>query len=1069
MSFDCSRFSFDAWKDFLGVVMQQGRVQLDADWNEWVSQVARRLQAGTLDTIGRAVVPRETPDGFRIEAAGGALTIGHGRIYVDGLLAENHGGEPLQWEPALAELTGSAPLPFFAQPYLPFNAANITGSPFNRPQFSAGPHLVYLDVWQREVTHLQYPELVEKAVGVDTTGRLQTVWQVQVLENVGAIGCATEDENVPRWQALIRPSGGRLSTATAEVTGEPDPCHVPPSGGYQGLENQLYRVAIQEGGAVGTATFKWSRDNGTVAARVTALAALDRLVVDSVGRDEVLRFNNGDRVEITDDWRELHGLPGILGRIRLGNGVDDTARTISLEQPLSAGLFPVDAQGNTDPTRHTRIHRWDQHGQVRRGDGTLFHDLDSGSSTGAIPVPPAGVAVLLEDGIVARFDLEPAGSTFKTGDYWVFAARTADASIEQLDRAPPRGIHHHYARLALVTFPNAETDCRILWPPINEGESCDCTVCVSAAGHNAGVATLQHAIDSVRETGGTVCLGTGIYQLNETLSIDQGRSLRIRGQGWRTILLAAMPGPVVAITQGLGITVENLSIVGASTEGGATGVMAVENTIGVRLERLAVLGIGSGNATVAAVALSGYALAATLRDCVFLADRGVVNGTGQESNYLLTANLGVSDNLFWCEQRGVSLERQSLHYGDTRIAGNLFLNCRQAGIVATGGVFPGSAFNVLGNTLQVGGDGIQAGVDELRIGDNDISRLGEETQGNGIVLAAGLDPGGIDHVQIVGNRILRLANHGIVIQTHVNSGMIKQNVIDGVGGGGLIVEAGGGAGYLSIENNQFLNLGVGFNTAGLNYAGMRLFATDRVDVSGNVFSGVALDAVQSRSRQALQLIAVAEARLAGNRLHGIGPVGQFAGEVVGIAVIPPFAAVQVVDNAVARAADDAELGAGLWWALQARRLSPDDQQAQDIVAPNLGFLILDSANVVLLTATHLHFLARRPGELTVHGNRFSAQVTTSPLVEIDGAGTCLFTENHCIRGATLTGAAMPLAVIQNAAVNASHNRLQGAGDVFTLLLSNGPFAVLGNLSSGPILVNGKPLPEPWAALNVHAS
>ena len=107
MSFDCSRFSFNAWHDFLGVVMQQGRVQLDADWNDFAAQLLRRIQSGTLDTFGQAVVPRVTPDGFRIEANGGALTIGVGRIYVDGLLAENHGALPLRcslniklWEPA---------------------------------------------------------------------------------------------------------------------------------------------------------------------------------------------------------------------------------------------------------------------------------------------------------------------------------------------------------------------------------------------------------------------------------------------------------------------------------------------------------------------------------------------------------------------------------------------------------------------------------------------------------------------------------------------------------------------------------------------------------------------------------------------------------------------------------------------------------------------------------------------------------------------------------------------------------------------------------------------------------
>ena len=59
MSFDGSRFTFDPWNDFAGVVMQQGRVQLDSDWNEWLGELGRRIRAGTLDTFGRAVVPRD--------------------------------------------------------------------------------------------------------------------------------------------------------------------------------------------------------------------------------------------------------------------------------------------------------------------------------------------------------------------------------------------------------------------------------------------------------------------------------------------------------------------------------------------------------------------------------------------------------------------------------------------------------------------------------------------------------------------------------------------------------------------------------------------------------------------------------------------------------------------------------------------------------------------------------------------------------------------------------------------------------------------------------------------------
>jgi Family of unknown function (DUF6519) len=64
-----------------------------------------------------------------------------------------------------------------SQPYIPkawpFGGTN----PFAIPA-GAGPHLVYLDVWKREVTYLQAGDLVDKAVGLDTTTRLQTAWQV---------------------------------------------------------------------------------------------------------------------------------------------------------------------------------------------------------------------------------------------------------------------------------------------------------------------------------------------------------------------------------------------------------------------------------------------------------------------------------------------------------------------------------------------------------------------------------------------------------------------------------------------------------------------------------------------------------------------------------------------------------------------------------------------------------------------------------------------------------------------------------------------------------------------------
>ena len=81
MSGDYSRTRFDPRKHFTGVLMQQGRVQLDSDWNEMVLQFDRRFRAERSDTLLRYLVPRRTPDAFRVRLDAGKLSLGTGRMY----------------------------------------------------------------------------------------------------------------------------------------------------------------------------------------------------------------------------------------------------------------------------------------------------------------------------------------------------------------------------------------------------------------------------------------------------------------------------------------------------------------------------------------------------------------------------------------------------------------------------------------------------------------------------------------------------------------------------------------------------------------------------------------------------------------------------------------------------------------------------------------------------------------------------------------------------------------------------------------------------------------------------
>src|SRR5437870_752537 len=112
MSGDYSRLTDRTRKRFSALRMQQGRVHLDSDWNELVAEVTRRARLQSLDTFGDAAVPIVTKDGFKLTYVAGPpvdVTIGAGRAYVNGILAEAFDGEQV----------GGVPLSYLHQPFLP--------------------------------------------------------------------------------------------------------------------------------------------------------------------------------------------------------------------------------------------------------------------------------------------------------------------------------------------------------------------------------------------------------------------------------------------------------------------------------------------------------------------------------------------------------------------------------------------------------------------------------------------------------------------------------------------------------------------------------------------------------------------------------------------------------------------------------------------------------------------------------------------------------------------------------------------------------------------------------------
>ena len=980
------------------------------------------------------------------------------------------------------------------------------------PLPTTGTHLAYLDVWRREVTYLEDPELLEKAIGVDTAARAQTVWQVKLLEAADGTSCTSQ---IPGWDALTAPSAGRLTTGAVGVPASTDPCTIPPTGGYRGTENRLYRVEIHDPGALGTATFKWSRDDASIASRVDTIdASRTELTVAPLGRDGVQRIRVDDWVEVSDDWLELADLPGELRQV---TAVDDVRDAVTLSAPLTAGTFDP-----TDPGRHTRITRWDQSGPAVDAAG------------GVVAVPTGGTPLVLEDGVQITFGDDPAGGNLRTGDYWVFAARTADASVEQLSDAPPVGIHHHFCRLAVVTFPDGSSDCR--QPPADGGDhDCACDVCVTPESHATGTMTIQHAVDIVRSAGGKVCLQVGLYKLERPVMIDGARSVELQGKGWKTIVITNGRAPAFIVERSLGVTIDRMAIVTATSAKGGTSAggiaILLRNTIATIVERCLLLQLGLLQTTppgggdtppgepppdcppdqlrgavasgeirdLAAafgpkgtggplIALDGTVIETVIQDNVLVGTVGI----GLLGRALITYDLRIEHNVFVCWLAGVALEGLSIQLGDTRISVNSLLVCLRGAIFTTGITGPGGRIDAVGNIIRGLGYGIVAGTSDTRIEDNDVARLrglgtsGREGSlvslsssfsfatatservlalfgGAAILLAPGIRDSAIDRCQIRGNRVEDMVGDGIAIRARIGSALIADNQLAELGGAGVAMSGAGAASQLAVERNALFGVGLLQNGGGQIAAGIRLSGSDELSVRDNTIDGVGVQSRAGVARWGIVVDASRSVRITGNTVTGIGPADEFAGLSAGIAVLDAFQRVDVLDNSVSR--DDSGPSGAPLSRSYGILIGP---ASKELVSATGAFTVTSAGDTVVFLPNRgeVKRFPKGTASVAVRGNVVHAYGEV-PAVLIEATTACLFNDNRCFL-ATRQG--VPAVQLRAAAAVTANNFLAGDGQVPDLELfvpSGAPFTIVGNIAAGGLALNGtSPLPAPWKQLNV---
>lgn len=497
MKGDFSMERFNPAKHYNRVLKQQGRVDLDSDWNEQAGISQYLLRTLIVDLLG----PAGGPDGAcgfdlvlpppeDLPAAVGDFVLGEGRYYVDGLLVEN-----------------DAPVSYSAQPDLP--------SP---PKLNTGKtYLAYLDVWERHISYIEDDSIREVALnGPDTCTRAKTLWQVKLIEAAGGLSPAPKDraeleaqikevsvklddakkaleqETNRTKQATLKRNIAKLEKQLADLrsqletggtspepippTGEcgdllvqledwesgtmaawippadasDTPCVLPPESRYRGLENHLYRVEVHNSGDTGDAnhvpTFKWSRENGSIVTRWLGTTGNDLRVGSSRG------FAAGQWVELTSDADDLLGQPGPLTRI---TRIDGDILTVESAPAWNPELS------------NPKVRRWDQ----TANDNLTLVD-------GAIPIVPGTFNtgwIAIEDGIAVQFS----AGNYRNGDYWLIPARVATGAIDwPSDSAgnplprEPRGIEHHYAPLFMVKavadspFVSLVKDCRCRFAPL---------------------------------------------------------------------------------------------------------------------------------------------------------------------------------------------------------------------------------------------------------------------------------------------------------------------------------------------------------------------------------------------------------------------------------------------------------------------------------------------------------------------------------------------------------------------------------------------------------------------------
>jgi|GEM_PF-859775 len=551
MKGDFSRLHVRDEEHVTGVLHQQGRVLLDADWNAQAGLAERWQDDAARDAIGRGVlaVPAQDPDAFRVLAAERAedhvlLRLAPGRAWADGLVVRLAATGDDEGISRVAPYMGP-PLP--AEPPPP--GAVVAGD----------RDLVVLEVWRETLSAFQPAESwLEPALGgVDTTARVLTALRPRLLRLADGESCAAGLARIERDRA----PAGRLTVTLHPPDEEDGECPTEAAGGYLGFEHHLFRVEVARVDAGDPAMIMWSRFNGGLVGR--GQADLGNGIVDITGNLQPIRMAGLDRLYMEIIERDPDpSRPEGIWRTVYGADVRIDGDALHITDTRFTGV--------TTPTGSVFFRLWDGIRPIA--------ELRAPS--------PGQEPTSLVSGLGIRLEMDlPEDVTYVPGEYWTFPVR-AGVSPEPdgsggfaplVDAEPAHGPTVHRVPMAILEWDEGARvtaedgqirDCRNLFRPLTAQDTC-CSFRVGDGVASFGdFNSIGVALAHLPDAGGELCLLPGTHRGG--VRIADRANIRIRGCGERTRVLPAtdaLEDPVFHVLDSSGIRLDALDIIAARGTG----------------------------------------------------------------------------------------------------------------------------------------------------------------------------------------------------------------------------------------------------------------------------------------------------------------------------------------------------------------------------------------------------------------------------------------------------------------------------------------------------------------------